>query len=127
MVPSALARDAAWLKIATGMASAMAGEQQLQQLVETICEVMPCDAVALLRRVDQRLVPVAVHGLAPEIIGQQFDPLAQPRLAAILAAAQPVRFAAPLMAGWPRIVNAIAMSTPVSAAACRLRGSWWGC
>ena len=94
MVPSALARDAAWLKIATGMASAMAGEQQLQQLVETICEVMPCDAVALLRRVDQQLVPVAVHGLAPEIIGQQFDPLAQPRLAAILAAAQPVRFAA---------------------------------
>lgn len=94
MATSALAREAAWLKIASGMASATAGDQQLQQLVETICEVMPCDAVALLRCVDQQLLPVAVYGLAPEIIGQQFDPRTQPRLAAILAANQPVRFAA---------------------------------
>ena len=64
-----------------------------ERLLASVHHVFPCDAAALLRLKDGVLVPLAVEGLLPETMGQQFDPRDHPRLAAILSADGPVRFA----------------------------------
>lgn len=87
-------RDQAWLQIAAGLATSLPGELQYKRLVAAICEVMPCDAVAFLQLREGMLIPVAAKGLAPELIGQHFDPEEHPRLKAILAEREPVRFPA---------------------------------
>lgn len=86
-------RDQAWLQIAVGLSSSMPGELQYQRLVQAICDALPCDAVALLQLQEGELIPVAVQGLAPELIGQHFLPQQHPRLQQILASREPVRFA----------------------------------
>mgnify|MGYP003586771787 CR=1 FL=1 len=86
-------RDQAWLQIAVGLSTSMPGELQYRRLVEAICSVLPCDAVSLLKLQEGELIPVALHGLAPELMGQRFRPAEQPRLARILASREPVRFA----------------------------------
>ena len=86
-------RDQAWLQIAIGLSTSMPGELQYQRLVEAICEVLPCDAVSLLKLQEGNLIPVAVQGLAPELIGQKLLPAEHPRLQAIMAQREPVRFA----------------------------------
>lgn len=85
-------RDQAWLKIAIGLSTSMPGELQYQRLVEAICDVLPCDAVALLKLQEGALIPVALHGLAPELLGQRFRPEEHPRLQRILACRDPIRF-----------------------------------
>ena len=92
-------RDQAWLQIAVGLSTSMPGELQFQRLVDAICDVLPCDAVALLKLQEGELIPVASHGLAPELIGQRFRPAEHPRLQHILSAREPVRF--PDEAGLP--------------------------
>ncbi|MFM8444112.1 MAG: nitric oxide reductase transcriptional regulator NorR [Methylococcus sp.] len=51
-------------------------------------------ACALLRYQDGALVPVATRGLSPQVMGRNFRPEEHPRLASIIDARQPVRFAA---------------------------------
>jgi anaerobic nitric oxide reductase transcription regulator len=92
-------RDQAWLQIAVGLSTSMPGELQYQRLVQAICDVLPCDAVALLKLQEGELLPVALHGLAPELMGQRFIPREHPRLARILESREPVRF--PDEAGLP--------------------------
>ena len=92
-------RDQAWLQIAVGLSTSMPGELQYQRLVQAICDVLPCDAVALLKLQEGELLPVALHGLAPELMGQRFIPREHPRLARILESRDPVRF--PDEAGLP--------------------------
>ncbi len=87
-------RDQAWLQIAVGLSTSMPDELQFQRLVQAIDDVLPCDAVALLQLREGELVPVAARGLAPELIGQHFHPADHPRLQAILASREPVRFPA---------------------------------
>ena len=86
--------DHAWLQIAVGLSTSMPGELQFQRLVQAICDVLPCDAVALMQLNEGELVPVAAMGLAPELIGQRFLPAEHPRLQAILQEREPVRFPA---------------------------------
>lgn len=88
------ALDHAWLQIAVGLSTSMPGELQFQRLVQAICDVLPCDAVALMQLNEGELVPVAAMGLAPEVIGQRFLPAEHPRLQAILQERDPVRFPA---------------------------------
>ena len=85
-------RDQAWLQIAIGLSTSMPGELQYQRLVEAICEVLPCDAVSLLKLQEGALIPVALHGLAPELLGQRLRPEEHPRLQRILASREPIRF-----------------------------------
>ena len=85
--------DRALWQIAVDLSNTMPGEVQFQRLVSAIGEVLPCDAVTLLHLQDGVLVPMASHGLSPELLGRRFDPAAHPRLAQILAADTPVRFA----------------------------------
>jgi len=49
-------------------------------------------ACALLRFQESVLVPVAIRGLSPEVMGRVFRPQDHPRLAAIIDARAPVRF-----------------------------------
>ena len=57
-------RDQAWLQIAVGLSTSMPGELQYQRLVDAICDVLPCDAVALLKLQEGELIPVAKIGRA---------------------------------------------------------------
>ena len=86
-------RDQAWLQIALGLSTSMPGELQYRRLVQAIYDVLPCDAVALLKLQEGKLIPVAVQGLAPELVGQKLLPAEHPRLEAIMSQRGPVRFA----------------------------------
>ncbi|WP_153110382.1 nitric oxide reductase transcriptional regulator NorR [Propionivibrio limicola] len=86
--------DRALWQIAVDLSNTMPGEIQFQRLVNAIGSVLPCDAVTLMHLQDGVLVPMASHGLAPDLMGRRFDPAAHPRLAAILASVNPVRFPA---------------------------------
>ena len=86
-------RDQAWLQIALGLSTSMPGELQYRRLVQAIYDVLPCDAVALLKLQEGQLIPVAVQGLAPELVGQKLLPAEHPRLEAIMSQREPVRFA----------------------------------
>lgn len=65
---------------------------RLQRLVSTLCSHFSCGAVALLRLEHDVLKPVALHGLVREAQGRRFVVSQHPRLAAILASRNPVRF-----------------------------------
>jgi anaerobic nitric oxide reductase transcription regulator len=84
--------DRALWQIAVDLSTTMPGEVQLQRLVSAIGSVLPCDAVALFHLQDGVLMPVACHGLAPELLARRFVVEENPRLQAILAERTPVRF-----------------------------------
>jgi len=85
--------DRALWQIAVDLSHTMPGEVQFQRLISAIASVLPCDAAALFHLQDGVLVPVASHGLAPELMGRRFVPASNPRLAEILGSSEPVRFA----------------------------------
>ncbi|WP_051228848.1 nitric oxide reductase transcriptional regulator NorR [Paludibacterium yongneupense] len=85
--------DLAMRQIAVDLSAAMPGEQSFQRLVSAIATVLPGSAVALFQLQDGVLFPVASQGLAPELRGRQFLPSQHPRLQAIMASDDPVRFA----------------------------------
>lgn len=65
---------------------------RLQRLVSTLRSHFSCGAVALLKLEQDVLKPVALHGLVKEAQGRRFVVSQHPRLAAILASRNPVRF-----------------------------------
>lgn len=65
---------------------------RLQRLVTTLRSHFACGAVALLQLQQAQLKPIAVQGLLRETLGRRFEISQHPRLAAILASRQPVRF-----------------------------------
>jgi anaerobic nitric oxide reductase transcription regulator len=65
---------------------------RLQRLVSTLRSHFGCGAVGLLRLEHDVLKPVALHGLVREALGRRFVVAQHPRLAAILAGRNPVRF-----------------------------------
>lgn len=80
------------LKIALDLSLSLPKKAHYQRLMQAVNEVMPCDAVALLELQGEELVPVAVDGLAPEVVGMRFNPAKHPRLKAILSSRRPIRF-----------------------------------
>lgn len=86
--------DRALWQIAVDLSTTMPGDLQFKRLVSAIGTLLPCDAVTLLQLQDGVLVPRACHGLAPELLGRRFKPTEHPRLRAILAQHEPVRFPA---------------------------------
>jgi anaerobic nitric oxide reductase transcription regulator len=90
-------RTADWpslLEIAVDLTRSLGAADRYQHLLEAVRSAIPCDATALLALKDDALVPLAVHGLAPQVLGMRF-PLAQhPRLAAIVTSDGPIRFEA---------------------------------
>jgi len=80
------------LKIALDLSLSLPKKAHYQRLMQAVNEVMPCDAVALLVLQGDDLVPVAVDGLSPEVLGMRFSPDEHPRLKAILSSHKPIRF-----------------------------------
>jgi len=85
--------EQALLQIALDLTRSQPKQQLFKRLVEAVCRVFPCDAVSLLQLRDDTLVPVAIHGLAPELIGKPFPVREHPRLEMIVSSRQAVRFA----------------------------------
>ncbi len=69
-------------------------EAVYSRLLAAIRRLFPADAVALFRAERGALVPVAVDGLAPSVLGKHFVVSEHPRLEKICEAQRPVRFTA---------------------------------
>ncbi|CAM3613408.1 Regulatory protein LuxO [Vibrio aerogenes CECT 7868] len=83
------------LEISLMLSQALTSDIHHQKLIESIQRVFPCDACALfIFNEKQALVPVAVSGLSPQLTSRRFNVAEHPRLQAILASRQCVRFAA---------------------------------
>ena len=63
---------------------------RFQRLITTLRQVLECDASALLRYDSRQFIPLAIDGLAKDVLGRRFA-AGHPRLEAI-ARADVVRF-----------------------------------
>nr|WP_086940493.1 nitric oxide reductase transcriptional regulator NorR [Thaumasiovibrio occultus] len=81
------------LQIALDLSASLPEGRHYQRLIDAINQLLPCDASALfILDKEGFLVPKAVSGLSPAVLGRRFSPEVHPRLAAILASQSPVRF-----------------------------------
>jgi anaerobic nitric oxide reductase transcription regulator len=84
----------ALLTIARDLTASLATSDRYERLLEAVRGMIPCDAAALLRRDGDVLVPLAIHGLSPDVLGRRFHRQEHPRLDEVLASREPVRFPA---------------------------------
>jgi anaerobic nitric oxide reductase transcription regulator len=82
------------LSIALDLTAALASQDRLDRLLTSVRRALPCDAAAVLALSGDALVPLAVHGLAPEVLGRRFLRREHPRLDIVVARGAPVRFPA---------------------------------
>ena len=81
-------------RLAVDLTESLRAGDRYQRLLEVVRSAIPCDATALLVFQAGTLVPVAVHGLSPQVLGMRFSPAGHPRLDTILNSDRPVRFPA---------------------------------
>jgi anaerobic nitric oxide reductase transcription regulator len=81
------------LEVARDLSADLGADERYTRLVTVARKAIPCDAIALLRLEGDVLVPVVVDGLRGEAAARRFPITDHPRLARILAARGPVRFA----------------------------------
>lgn len=67
-------------------------DERYRRLLRSLRQLFPCDAVALLKREDDVLVPLCVEGLSPDTLGRRFRRGEHPRLDIILQNREPTRF-----------------------------------
>lgn len=84
----------AFIALVNDLSRDLPAEQRYQNLLQTLRQLFPCDACALLKLEPPHLVPLAIAGLSEDTLGRRFLISAQPRLATILAQRNIVRFAA---------------------------------
>ena len=84
----------ALLRIAVDLTRSLYARDRYQRLLEAVRAAIPCDATALLALNEGTLVPLAVHGLVPQVLGMRFALSRHPRLDAIVRSEKPVRFPA---------------------------------
>jgi anaerobic nitric oxide reductase transcription regulator len=84
----------ALLRIALDLTRSLYAGDRYQRLLEAVRAAIPCDATALMALHEGNLVPLAVHGLLPQVLGMRFAPSKHPRLDAIVRSEVPVRFPA---------------------------------
>lgn len=72
----------------------MPREVRYARLLDAFLRSFSCDAIALLERDGEQLVPRAVEGLSTDTLGRRFVIRDHPRLAQILHSTEPVRFPA---------------------------------
>ncbi len=78
------------LQVATELCAHLAEPERFDRVVAAVYRLLPCDAAALLRLQGDTLVPLAVRGLAPDVLGRSFKVSEHPRLALILEGEGPV-------------------------------------
>jgi anaerobic nitric oxide reductase transcription regulator len=81
-------------QLAVDLTRSLCARDRYQRLLETVRAAIPCDATSLLALRDRELIPIAVHGLMPQVLGMRFPLAAHPRLHAIVQSERPVRFPA---------------------------------
>ncbi|WP_252711291.1 nitric oxide reductase transcriptional regulator NorR, partial [Shigella sonnei] len=69
-------------------------QDRFQRLITTLRQVLECDASALLRYDSRQFIPLAIDGLAKDVLGRRFALEGHPRLEAIARAGDVVRFPA---------------------------------
>lgn len=69
-------------------------QDRFQRLITTLRQVLECDASALLRYDARQFIPLAIDGLAKDVLGRRFTLEGHPRLEAIARAGDVVRFPA---------------------------------
>ena len=84
--------DASLLTIAVDLTASLASQDRLGRLLEAVRRAIRCDAAAVLELVGDELIPRAIHGLAPEVLGRRFVRGEHPRLDAVVAGKAPIRF-----------------------------------
>jgi anaerobic nitric oxide reductase transcription regulator len=67
--------------------------ERYRRLLQALRQLLPCDAVALLKLDGDTLIPLAVEGLSTDTLGRRFKLDEHPRLQALLAQRGPTRFA----------------------------------
>jgi anaerobic nitric oxide reductase transcription regulator len=82
----------ALLAMAIDLTASLASGDRLSRLLDALRKAIPCDAAAVLELAGDELTPVAIHGLAPEVLGRRFPRREHPRLDVVVARGAPVRF-----------------------------------
>ncbi|MCC7516313.1 MAG: nitric oxide reductase transcriptional regulator NorR [Pseudomonadales bacterium] len=83
---------AALLPLMEELSRELPDRERYRRLLQVLRELVPCDAVALLRLEDEVLVPLAVDGLSADTLGRRFRVAEHPRLAALLERREPTHF-----------------------------------
>ena len=84
-----------WIRAAVlNLTADLSMKARHNRFLDIFSEVTGNQACALLRYQDGALVPVAIRGLSPEVMGRSFRPDQHPRLERIIASRIPVRFQA---------------------------------
>ncbi len=81
-------------KIAIELQSGIGHQDRFQRLISTLRHVLDCDASALLRYEGRQFIPLAIDGLAQDVLGRRFTLEGHPRLETIARAGDVVRFPA---------------------------------
>ena len=82
------------LSIALDISASLTAEDRSKRLVDAVLRALPCDAAVVLRLVGDELVPVAAHGLSPDVMGRRFARADHPRLDIICTQDLPTLFPA---------------------------------
>lgn len=81
-------------RIAIDLQSDIGHADRFSRLIATLRQILGCDASALLRYEAHQFVPLAIDGLAQDVLGRRFALEGHPRLEAIARAGDVVRFPA---------------------------------
>lgn len=81
-------------KIAIELQTGIGHQDRFQRLISTLRHVLDCDASALLRYEGRQFIPLAIDGLAKDVLGRRFTTEGHPRLETIARAGDVVRFPA---------------------------------
>ncbi|NOQ36926.1 MAG: GAF domain-containing protein, partial [Methylococcaceae bacterium] len=84
----------ALISLVNDLSRQLPAQQRYQHLLQTLRELFPCDACALLKLEHDYLVPLVIDGLSEDTLGRRFLIAEQPRLAMILESRGSLRFAA---------------------------------
>lgn len=80
------------LTIARDLTASLAASDRYARLIAVVRQLIPCDAVCLLRLQGDELVPLAGYGLTTAALSRHYPRREHPRLDVILRSAEPVRF-----------------------------------
>lgn len=80
------------VQIALDLNNGLRSEDRYQRLVDAVRQVLPADAVTLLRLQGDELRPLAAHGLMADALGRSFPLADHPRLAEVCSQPGPTRF-----------------------------------
>jgi len=79
-------------QIALDLNSGISTQDRFTRLLNTVRQVIRCDASALLAFQGEQFKPLAINGLSPDVLGRRFKVSEHPRLEIIARAGDVVRF-----------------------------------